>query len=344
MNRREFEVQAKAVQIEEIYQEILDGKRSRFPPNTWKEDSDRELSKRVTKYLIETILKWNEEDIKQKWNTPLIIKYRLLGALKHGYDNSPYKMIEDLYPNRFKEWEFGMAPLNFWTKEKALEALKWTVEEKEKLSKVELLKFYSKKWLEKNKLSAPLVMYWNGSPYAMINSLYPNKFKEWEFSMTPNNFWTKEKALEALKWTVEEKEKLSKVELLKFYSKKWLEKNKLSAPLVMYWNGSPYAMINSLYPNKFKEWEFSMTPNNFWTKEKALVALRWTIEEKEKLTSFQLLQVYSVKWLTIHNLISPCQIFWNNSPYSMINELYPGQNKEWEYKFTPTGFWTEKKH
>ena len=36
----------------------------------------------------------------------------------------------------------------------------------------------------------------------------------------------------------------------------------------MYWNGSPYAMINSLYPNKFKEWEFSMTPNNFWTKEK----------------------------------------------------------------------------
>lgn len=92
-------MQAKAVQIEEIYQEILDGKRSRFPPNTWKEDSNRELSKRVTKYLIETILKWNEEDIKQKWNTPLIIKYRLLGALKHGYDNSPYKMIEDLYPN-----------------------------------------------------------------------------------------------------------------------------------------------------------------------------------------------------------------------------------------------------
>ena len=86
----------------------------------------------------------------------------------------------------------------------------------------------------------------------------------------------------------------------------------------MYWNGSPYAMINSLYPNKFKEWEFSMTPNKFWTKEKALVALRWTIEEKEKLTSFQLLQVYSVKWLTIHKLISPCQIFWNNSPYSMM--------------------------
>ncbi len=48
-------------------------------------------------------------------------------------------------------------------------------------------------------------MYWNSSPFAMINDLYPSRFKEWEFLMTPNNFWTKEKALEALKWTIEEK-------------------------------------------------------------------------------------------------------------------------------------------
>ena len=37
---------------------------------------------------------------------------------------------------------------------------------------------------------------------------------------------------------------------------------------MMYWNGSPYAMINDLYPNRFKEWELTMTPNKFWTKEK----------------------------------------------------------------------------
>ncbi|KOS27240.1 hypothetical protein ADK18_15245, partial [Bacillus anthracis] len=80
-------------------------------------------------------------------------------------------------------------------------------------------------------------------------------------------FWTKEKALEALKWTVEEKEKLSSFELFQFYSVKWFAIHNFISPFVMYWNGSPYAMINSLYPNKFKEWEFSMTPNNFWTKE-----------------------------------------------------------------------------
>jgi len=318
-------VQAKAVQIEEIYQEILDGKRSRFPPNTWKEDSNRELSKRVTKYLIETILKWNEEDIKQKWNTPLIIKYRLLGALKHSYDNSPYKMIDDLYPNRFKEWEFGMAPLNFWTKEKALEALKWTVEEKEKLSKVELLKFYSKKWLEKNKLSAPLVMYWNGSPYAMINSLYPNKFKEWEFSMTPNNFWTKEKALVALRWTIEEKEKLTSFQLLQVYSVKWLTIHNLISPCQIFWNNSPYAMINDLYPGQNKEWEYKFTPTGFWTEKKALEALKWTIEEKEKLTEGQLLSIYTQRWLIKHKLWTPLRRYWKGSPYNMLNTLYPNR-------------------
>ncbi len=53
----------KAVTIEEIYQEILDGKRKRFPPNTWKEDLDNKLARRVITYLLHSILKWDKEDI-----------------------------------------------------------------------------------------------------------------------------------------------------------------------------------------------------------------------------------------------------------------------------------------
>jgi len=111
-------MQIKAITIEEIYQEILDGKRIRFPPNTWKLDKNNEMAKRVTRYLVTKILNWNEEEIKQNWNNALIAKYRLRGVLKHKYENSPYGMINDLYPNRFKEWEFKMTPLNFWTKKK----------------------------------------------------------------------------------------------------------------------------------------------------------------------------------------------------------------------------------
>ncbi|TCW45413.1 uncharacterized protein DUF4046 [Bacillus thuringiensis] len=99
-------MQIKAITIEEIYQEILDRKRNRFPRNTWNSDKNNDMAKRVTRYLVTNILNWNEEQIKQYWNNALIVKYRLQGLLKLKYENSPYAMINDVYPNRFKEWEF----------------------------------------------------------------------------------------------------------------------------------------------------------------------------------------------------------------------------------------------
>ncbi|MBG9578055.1 hypothetical protein ABE42_02140, partial [Bacillus thuringiensis] len=89
----------------------------------------------------------------------------------------------------------------FWTKEKALEALKWTIEEKEKLSDKELKCKYSMKWLIQHGLRTPVNQFFKDSPYQFLNDLYPNRFKEWELPVTPNGFWTEEKALEALKWT-----------------------------------------------------------------------------------------------------------------------------------------------
>ncbi|HDR3902375.1 TPA: hypothetical protein QCO88_005030, partial [Bacillus cereus] len=54
-----------AVRIEEIYQEILDGDSKKFPPGTWSEDENNELAKRVTKYLIEQVLIWNIQDLRE---------------------------------------------------------------------------------------------------------------------------------------------------------------------------------------------------------------------------------------------------------------------------------------
>lgn len=54
----------KAVTIEEIYQEILMAKET-IPPNTWKEDLDNKLARRVITYLLHSILKWDKEDIRK---------------------------------------------------------------------------------------------------------------------------------------------------------------------------------------------------------------------------------------------------------------------------------------
>ncbi|MGH1145108.1 hypothetical protein [Bacillus pseudomycoides] len=313
------------ITIEGTYQELLLGKRMRFPQYTWEGDTNNDLARRVTKYLIENILKWNDEEIKKGWGQKVITKYKLGGLLAIKYKASPYAMINDAYPGRFKEWELNFAPAGFWTREKGIEALRWTIEEKEKLSYQQIRKIYSSNWLKKNRMRTPLEYYWNDSPFAMLDELYPGKFKEWELTMTPLKFWTKEKALEALQWTIEEKEKLTYEQLLVVYELKWLSKQKLVVPCNMFWNSSPYAMLNDSYPGRFKEWELNRTPLNFWTKEKSLEALRWMIEEKEKLSKKQLAKVFSRKWLQQRRLAVPLQKYWNNSPYEMLNDLYPEQ-------------------
>lgn len=188
----------KSLTIEEVYQQILDGKRRMFPRGTWSEDIDRNLIKRVTRYLIEVILQWDKNQIKEKWDLSIIKKHKLGGAIAIIYNDSPFKMLNDAYPGLLKEWELKMAPLNYWTKETGLEALRWTIEEKERLTMEQLKEVYNHKWLIKHKLHAPCHRLWENNAYLMINDLYPNQFKPFHFKCATTNYWTKEIALREL--------------------------------------------------------------------------------------------------------------------------------------------------
>ncbi|PED41065.1 hypothetical protein [Bacillus cereus] len=64
--------------IEQIYQEILNGKRKRFPLNTWNNDLNNILANRVVKYLIEIVLKWDKKDILDDWREEIIIRFKLV--------------------------------------------------------------------------------------------------------------------------------------------------------------------------------------------------------------------------------------------------------------------------
>ncbi|MDR4190856.1 hypothetical protein FO521_29060 [Bacillus pseudomycoides] len=164
-------------------------------------------------------------------------------------------------------------------------------------------------WLKERKLGLALEKYMHRQRLKFISELYPGKFKEKEINKNLRVFKTKEEALEVLRWTIEEKEKLSNQQLLKVYDLKWLRKVGLEGVCNYFWNSSPYAMLNDLYPNCFKEWELKVTPKGFWTKEKALEALRWTIEEKEKLTDQKLMKAYSRKWLKERKLGFPLKYY-----------------------------------
>ncbi|WP_368495866.1 DUF4046 domain-containing protein [Bacillus cereus] len=197
------------IKIEDIYQEILDGNRRNFPQYIWSEDIDRELAKRITRYLLEQVLNWNTEQIINGWTTDLIVKYKLSGMLSIVYNGNLNQTLHDAYPDRFKEWQLRVAPNRYWAAENSLEALKWTIEVKEQLSDEGVLTIYDKSWLRHHKLGTPLKVYWNESPFRMLDALYPGKFKAWQMRKTPRGFWTKETALDLLKWTIEVKEQLT---------------------------------------------------------------------------------------------------------------------------------------
>ena len=310
------------IDIVEMYKEKLKGTRKIFARGVWQGPNAIPNAVKVTKYLIEEELKLSDKELKEKLSLKLFYGNSLGGMLNTCFNDSPYQAINTAYPNKFKEWEFKMPPINFCSKEKGIEATKWLVEEKLKLTDDDLKEQLSYKLFMDNGLGGILRYCSNGSIYQAINTAYPNKYKEWEFKNVPINFWTKEKGIEATRWLVEDKLKLSDGELKERLSYKLFQDNGLVGMLYTCFNNSPYQAINTAYPNKYKEWEFKMTPINFWNKEKGVEATRWLIEEKLKLSEKELEEQLSYKLFEDNGLGGMLQCCFNSSYNQAILETY----------------------
>lgn len=85
----------------EIYKEILEGKRRRFPKNFFKEKS-KEKADAIFKYLFEEKLQWSIEQVIEKLDCPLITEYRLTTIFNRYYGRNIGVLIKSIYPNSFK--------------------------------------------------------------------------------------------------------------------------------------------------------------------------------------------------------------------------------------------------
>ncbi|MFT8352956.1 hypothetical protein [Clostridium saccharoperbutylacetonicum] len=110
----------------ELYKKILKGELKKFPNRFWVDPGAEQNAKEVTIYFIVKILKWNQEDVRKNLCEAIFRKYKLSGMLEYTFDRSPFKAIDNAYPNTFKEWEFKAAPKHIWENEsKREEAIKW---------------------------------------------------------------------------------------------------------------------------------------------------------------------------------------------------------------------------
>jgi hypothetical protein len=325
----------------EIYKMILIGGIKKFPVGFWKGPEADKNAMEITKYLLEEILKWSAKDIKKKLSHSTFVEHRLNGMIQKVYNNSPFDAFNAAYPNRFKSWELGVVCRNYWKLENGIEATKWLIEEKLKYLENDICEKISFKVFIENGLGGMLTMLFNSSPYNAINATYPNKFKHWEFSKCPCNYWTVQTGIEATKWLIEEKLKWSDEDIKKHISVNIFMVNGLRGMLEGIYNGSFFQAINSAYPNKFNQWELSSScPHNYWTAERGIEATKWLIEEKLKWSETDIKKLIRVSTFTVNGLGGMFGIIYGASPFKAINALYPHKFKPWELKQIPKKYWT----
>ena len=242
-----------------VYELVLEGKIiKKFPDGFWQQPEALNNAKIITKYLIEKILKWTEYDIKSKLIQKTFNNNKLSGMLQTCFNGSVFKAIDNAYKGRFKIWEFSQVPRGYWDNiENCKEAIKWLIEDKLNLTDEEIKKNLNAKLFEDNCLGGMLACRFNSSPFNAINTAYEGKYNEWEFGMTPINYWSDiSNGVKSVKWLIEDKLKISDEDLKDKLSEKLFSENGLSGMLQQCFAGSPLRAIDTTYPGKFKKEDF----------------------------------------------------------------------------------------
>lgn len=250
-----------SVLIEDIYDEILDGKRKKFPDGTWQ---DKTNAKRVVIHLIENRLSWSEDDVKYKFSGEFLIKNKLKGMLTRLFQGHAYDALNYAYPNKFKEWELKASQVGYWREELIDKALKWLFEERLKWSREEICNYFNTNTIANNSLLGLLNKRFNGNPFELLNYYQPDQFKPWELRKS-NTIWNDELEKEAtiwmfdnLKWSTEQIKDCATIQL-------FIDSG--LATLVRNFDGNLYKILNNAYPNKFKEWELRRVSKGFYDYE-----------------------------------------------------------------------------
>lgn len=83
------------------------------PRKYWSGEEGRNKAIQAVQYAIEVEAGINFKDIPSKVNHHFFRKYRLIGVFDI-FQQSPFKVIDAVYPGVFKPWQFAHVPMNCW--------------------------------------------------------------------------------------------------------------------------------------------------------------------------------------------------------------------------------------
>lgn len=183
----------------EVYRLLLSGKLKMFPNNYL----DRDAIKEIVRYVILEEYKFSREDVISKLSHRFFMD-NLLGGMRKFFNKSDTYLLIYCFPEwNLKAWEFKNVPPGFWRDlNNQKEYVIWLAE---KIG----VDPYSKEGLRKitaqvimNNGGSKVLVYSNGV-YELLDTVSPGKYKKWEITKTVS--WTREEAISATKWLIEEK-------------------------------------------------------------------------------------------------------------------------------------------
>ena len=222
------------------------------PKNSW--DSKENQLKYMT-WLGEQLgyktkedwYKITQKDIENNYGSALLSKY---------YNHSYSQLLTSLYPEyEWLFWKFTVAPNNSWdSKENQLKYMAWLGEQLGYTTMDDWYKVFNNDF--HTNYGCGLISKYNNSPYQLLISVFPeHNWLFWKFGQAPSGSWnSNENQLKYIYWlgetlgytTMEDWYDITVNDVFYNYG---------SGLLTRHYNGSPYQLLSSVYPNY--KWERS---------------------------------------------------------------------------------------
>ena len=177
-----------------------------------------------------------------------------LGALLDKFDGSCFRLVEQVYPGIFKQWQFVEEEQLLWFQENrmeiAAEATKWLIEDRLGIPFEDIPKRISLREFHMNGLSKLLDLF-NQNLYHVIENAYQGQFKPWQFN-EQTEIWKSSKSLEiakqATQWLITEKLHITNEKAVTYLTRRHFISNGLGQMLGSLFNHSPFQALENLMP------------------------------------------------------------------------------------------------
>lgn len=242
----------------------------------------------------------------------------------------------DFTGNVIKDYELyletNVLPNRNFIKDNYKEICIYLFEEKYKFSDHELTSL-NRDWVKFHKLYGLLTFTFNGSIYALINNIYPDRLNAWDFVTVGRLYWNDDNNVKyALNWFVNKLYDDGIIDCLddlpNTVTKELFNKYNLGGLLSGHFNGQPNNAIDFILPGKFDLWDYRYKGNIYKDKQLRINYIKYVIEDELNINVEDI--PYKISYMYFHyinkgNICGLLRNYYDSDIYNCINEVYPNR-------------------